>query len=184
MASPSSAPEYISKVRDAYTPFRLPKLYPMGEDDQSPPSESVASFFPGHEYLTPSPDLLNYRMSGDLLQMSGSPLRVPVKSSFDYPRLKHAIIAPKAAITFTKSGRPQLSRYENFPVRSRIVRPQTALSDTGSIHWALGTKESVNFDHTGRCRQQGPYSRSFTKKCMAPPNWVKMKYGRSNTFVS
>jgi len=37
MASPSSAPEYISKVRDAYTPFRLPKLYPMGEDDQSPP---------------------------------------------------------------------------------------------------------------------------------------------------
>jgi len=62
MASPSSAPEYISKVRDAYTPFRLPKLYPMGEDDQSPPSESVASFFPGHEYLTPSPDLLNYRM--------------------------------------------------------------------------------------------------------------------------
>lgn len=42
--------------------------------------------------------------------MSGSPLKVPVKASFDYPRLKHAIIAPKAAVTFTRSGRPNLNR--------------------------------------------------------------------------
>lgn len=135
-------------------------------------------------------------------------------------------------------------------MRSHSVRPQTALSDTGSIHWALGPTKSVNFDKTvsltigdnhaffffallqigntvcntrmtpgfslisysynvfafmvwclilpiesptqttwlhqvrsftfqGQSRYQGPFSRVFTKSCMAPANWIKMKYGKT-----
>lgn len=35
----------------------------------------------------------------------------------------------------------------------------------------------------GRSRNQGPFSREFTRKCMAPSNWVKMKYGRYNAVM-
>ncbi|XP_067927925.1 uncharacterized protein [Watersipora subatra] len=183
----STAPDWSSKAReDANTPFRLPKLYESADKSQG--TESISSY-QHMEFLTPSPDLLPYRIQslrGDYLHMSGSPLKVPVKASFDYPRLKHALIAPKTAVRFSRSGRPNMPRnYESIvPSKSAtLVRPQTALSDTKSIRWALGTAQSVNFDQTGRSRHQGPFSREFTRKCMAPSNWVKMKYGRTHSIM-
>lgn len=144
----------------------------------------MMSSYQYRDYQTPSPELMHYRMQTEMLQSSGSPLKVPIKASFDYPRLKHAIIAPKAAVRFTRSGRPHISTLQASGAdKSRYVRPQTALSDAGSIRWALGTSQSVNFDQTGRSRHQGPFSRGFVKRCMAPQNWVKMKYGRSSAVL-
>ena len=48
--------------------------------------------------------------------------------------------------------------------------------------FALSGRYSFSFQ--GRSHIQGPYSREFNVTCMAPTNWLRMKWGRSKTAVS
>ncbi|KAL8617996.1 hypothetical protein ACOMHN_040220 [Nucella lapillus] len=59
---------------------------------------------------------------------------------------------------------------------SRSVSPAKS---TRSIHWTLGSgTRYLLFDRRGQGSKQGPYSREFTVRCMAPNNWMRMKWGR------
>ncbi|KAK7112293.1 uncharacterized protein [Littorina saxatilis] len=63
---------------------------------------------------------------------------------------------------------------------SRSVSPAKS---TRSIHWALGSTKHALFDVKGRSMKQGPYSREFTVRFMAPATWMRMKWGRQRRIV-
>lgn len=70
------------------------------------------------------------------------------------------------------------------PTPSPISRTDSPAKSVKSIHWMLGSAKHPMFDNKGRTRNQGPFSREFTVTCIAPTNWMKMKWGRSRTIVN
>ncbi|XP_052080970.1 uncharacterized protein LOC127718914 isoform X1 [Mytilus californianus] len=69
------------------------------------------------------------------------------------------------------------------PSPSPISRTDSPTKSIKSIHWMLGSAKHPMFDNKGRTRNQGPFSREFTVTCIAPTNWMKMKWGRSRTII-
>ncbi|KAJ8320752.1 hypothetical protein KUTeg_002339 [Tegillarca granosa] len=70
------------------------------------------------------------------------------------------------------------------PTPSPISRSDSPAKSVKSIHWMLGSSKHPSFDNKGRSRNQGPYSREFTVTCIAPTNWLRMKWGRSKTMIN
>ncbi|PAA93141.1 hypothetical protein BOX15_Mlig010404g1 [Macrostomum lignano] len=48
----------------------------------------------------------------------------------------------------------------------------------GDLQWVLNPQRHFQIDKKGQQRNQGPFSREFTVHAMAPPNWLRMKWGR------
>lgn len=69
------------------------------------------------------------------------------------------------------------------PTPTPISRSDSPAKSVKSIHWILGHNRYHTFDKKGRSHIQGPYSREFNVTCMAPQNWLKMKWGRSKTVI-
>ncbi|KAL5005941.1 hypothetical protein ScPMuIL_017099 [Solemya velum] len=69
------------------------------------------------------------------------------------------------------------------PTPSLTSRCESPAKSVKSIHWMLGSNRQHSFDRKGRSHAQGPFSREFTRTCIAPSNWMKMKWGRSRTSV-
>lgn len=70
------------------------------------------------------------------------------------------------------------------PTPTPISRSQSPTKSIKSIHWVLGHNRYHTFDKKGRSHVQGPYSREFNVTCMAPTNWLKMKWGRSKAAAA
>ncbi|XP_076451835.1 uncharacterized protein LOC143287603 [Babylonia areolata] len=69
------------------------------------------------------------------------------------------------------------------PIPAANSRSASPAKSTRSIHWTLGSSNRhLLFDRTGQGRNQGPYSREFTVRCMAPNNWMRMKWGRQRSL--
>ncbi|XP_059162135.1 uncharacterized protein LOC131945146 [Physella acuta] len=170
------------------TPYRLPRIASSTEKIKRPESRdlSLEKMFGrhGYEYIIRLPDLTPLQ-PGEFI----SPQRLLSQRSRQLP-------VPTGFNNVTASCRNTPSLYgeddgddETF---DDILQRDHVTSDTRttspavsiqSIHWALGQQRNGIFDTTGRSHLQGPFSRSFTVRCRAPPTWMKMKWGRSRTFV-
>jgi len=136
------------------TPYRLPRI--------SPPCESPS--IPG-EYGDGEERVFGRFGYEDVIRM-------PELG----PSISRALINPHCELA---------QRYSDatHPSTTPISRSLSPAKSTKSIHWALGNEKNSLFDHNGRSRAQGPFSREFTIRCGPPPNWMSMKFGRSKTMV-
>ncbi|KAK3082928.1 hypothetical protein FSP39_009274 [Pinctada imbricata] len=103
----------------------------------------------------------------------------PAKDFDDVQFYKNMITNPRSkapAPAEVEAVRPE-------PSPSPISRCESPAKSVKSIHWMLGSTKHPLFDNKGRSRNQGPFSREFTVTCVAPTNWMRMKWGRSRTTV-
>ncbi|KAL4217255.1 hypothetical protein ACF0H5_023706 [Mactra antiquata] len=195
-------------MQSACTPYRLPRLSPR-TGDQSPVSDdhgqddikSVKSANDkvwsryGYEKIIRIPEL-GPQIRTLLPQGSPGPYTSPA------PRFKNAAITPtvrsvpwcvergqhdEGHLQFFQShlhDEDYSSRHTRVePTPTPISRSESPAKSVKSIHWILGHNRYHTFDKKGRSHIQGPYSREFNVTCMAPQNWLRMKWGRSRTMI-
>ncbi|XP_052237309.1 uncharacterized protein LOC127848739 isoform X2 [Dreissena polymorpha] len=194
------------------TPYRLPRLSPGGADSPSPdldrtqedlrsPVHDKVWSRHGYEKIIRIPELgPQVRMLIPPSKLQASHVQAPSKT----PRFKNAAITPSVRSLAWNADRPEdvhlhlcdvsrisrgpeddlIPRFSRLePTPTPISRSQSPAKSVKSIHWILGHNRYHTFDKKGRGHIQGPYSREFNVTCMAPQNWLKMKWGRSKTMI-
>lgn len=101
-----------------------------------------------------------------------------------YPRLRQAAIEPvtEPPKLYANSGDPAFYKclYTNVNCeKMNTPRCDSPTKSESSIHWVLSPYKDLHIDKKGTHRVQGPYSRKFTVTCMAPTNWLRMKWGQT-----
>ncbi|XP_012935547.1 uncharacterized protein LOC101859086 [Aplysia californica] len=182
------------------TPYRLPRIPPpcdtpcTEEDgDKLDGDERVFGRF-GYEDVVRMPEL-GPSITKALINPHSTLAQRYRQASLAVPRFKNAAITPSYRHTpFINDDVDDLddeydphSLFKSIeitnPTGTPVSRSLSPVKSAKSIHWALGNEKNSLFDATGRSRAQGPFSREFTVRCMAPPNWMRMKWGRSRTMV-
>lgn len=194
------------------TPYRLPRISPRNDDSpqpeaerfahlESPEADKVWSRY-GYEKIIRVPEL------GPQIKVLMPPpknyLQQYRNNTANAPKFKRAAITPSIrSLPWNLGGDiddPQLYRSHNKeerrsgksrtrsprlePTPTPISRSDSPTKSIKSIHWVLGHNRYHTFDKNGRSHIQGPYSREFNVTCMAPNNWLRMKWGRNKTAVS
>ncbi|XP_060602021.1 uncharacterized protein LOC132755219 [Ruditapes philippinarum] len=195
------------------TPYRLPRLSPRPGDltpnsdtdnshghDESKSNDKVWSRY-GYEKIIRIPEL-----SPQIRMLVPPPKSFKSTSPYSAtaPRFKNAAITPTVRAVPWNMGREiddsHLQLYQSNhsrvhdddyssrhtrlePTPTPISRSESPAKSVKSIHWILGHNRYHTFDKKGRSHIQGPYSREFNVTCMAPQNWLKMKWGRSKTMI-
>ncbi|KAK2174535.1 hypothetical protein NP493_797g01049 [Ridgeia piscesae] len=102
-----------------------------------------------------------------------------------YPRLRQAGVEPvtEPPKLYANSGDPAFYKclYTNVNYeKMNTPRCDSPTKSESSINWVLSPYKDLHIDKKGTHRVQGPYSRKFTVTCMAPTNWLRMKWGQSS----
>jgi len=185
------------------TPYRLPRISPHCEspvtltDTEAKTSDSDRVFGRfGYEDVIRMP-ALGPAISKALINPHDQLAHTYRQSGLMVPKFKQAAITPTYRHTpYISSDVTDLQADYNHPAYLKSHTEMSAVSSSSwsrsqsvspvksakSIHWALGHERSPLFDASGRSRAQGPFSREFTVRCQPPPNWMRMKWGRSRTM--
>ncbi|XP_021366116.1 uncharacterized protein LOC110458645 isoform X2 [Mizuhopecten yessoensis] len=176
--------------------YRLPRINVSREDLENDPindDEKVFSRY-GFEETVRIPEL------GPVVRMINPPqtyAQTDRQANMLVPRFKHAAITPRrtpwtsrertddviSGVMSSHKHRSDSSKPEPEHSPSPVSRSESPAKSIKSIHWMLGSTKHSLFDHKGRSRYQGPFSREFTVTCIAPTNWMRMKWGRSRTTL-
>ncbi|XP_033728482.1 uncharacterized protein LOC117317707 isoform X1 [Pecten maximus] len=176
--------------------YRLPRISVSREELDNDPldvDEKVFSRY-GYEQTVRIPEL------GPVVRMINPPqtyVQTDRQASMLVPRFKHAAITPRrtpwtsrertddgvSRVMSSHKFRSESSKPEPERSPSPLSRSDSPAKSIKSIHWMLGSTKHPLFDHKGRSRYQGPFSREFTVTCIAPSNWMRMKWGRSRTTL-
>ncbi|XP_069107535.1 uncharacterized protein [Argopecten irradians] len=176
--------------------YRLPRISISREDLEHVPldvDEKVYSRY-GYEEAVKIPEL------GPVIRMINPPqtyAQTDRQVNMLVPRFKHAAITPRrtpwtsrertddgfSRVMSSQKFRSESSKPEVDRSPSPLSRSDSPAKSIKSIHWMLGSTKHPLFDHKGRSRFQGPFSREFTVTCIAPSNWRRMKWGRSRTTL-
>ncbi|KAK3796076.1 hypothetical protein RRG08_017566 [Elysia crispata] len=189
------------------TPYRLPRIPPPDSPtttveggDRSDVDEKIFGRF-GYEDVVKMPELgpsirkalinphsslaQRYRQAGLGVPKFSSAAITPAYRHAPFPHPHHA-----QQIYNDEEIEDEYDQHSMFksvdltnPSVTPVSRSGSPTKSIKSIHWALGNEKNSIFDTTGQVRAQGPFSRCFQVRCTAPPNWLRMKLGRSRTMV-
>ncbi|KAK3598145.1 hypothetical protein CHS0354_025832 [Potamilus streckersoni] len=187
------------------TPYRLPRISPregaspVVDASQSEHKDKVWSRY-GYEKVIRIPEL---RPKVKVLIPPQALMQHFRHRNLALPPFKNAVIAPstrsmpwhvdgeshEARHSF-KSSLARLPERDDMPgdhsfepTPTPIFRGESPAKSVKSIHWMLGSNRYHTFDRQGRSHVQGPYSREFNVRCIAPISWMRMKWGRSRTLI-
>lgn len=193
------------------TPYRLPRIPPPDSPtttvegcDKVDPDEKIFGRF-GYEDVVKMPEL-GPSIRKALINPHSSLAQRYRQAGLGLPKFTSAAITPAYRHTPFVHHAPQHSHSQQIyndddvddeydqqsmfksvdlsnPSATPVSRSVSPTKSIKSIHWALGNEKNPNFDTTGQVRAQGPFSRCFQVRCQAPPNWLRMKLGRSRTVV-
>lgn len=193
----------LDDVETASIPYRLPRITPRDEyKHEIEEEDKIFSRF-GYEHTLRVPELV------PVIRMLNPPQTYSQherQMNLAVPKFQNAAITPTVRqlqwhpvkettiedVQMYKSmigNQRQRSNVDYFrperpePTPSPISRTESPAKSVKSIHWMLGSSKHPSFDNKGRTRNQGPFSREFTVTCIAPTNWMKMKWGRARTSV-
>ncbi|GFS18748.1 hypothetical protein ElyMa_001530000 [Elysia marginata] len=193
------------------TPYRLPRIPPPDSPtttyeggDKAEPEEKIFGRF-GYEDVVKMPEL-GPSIRKALINPHSSLAQRYRQAGLGLPKFTSAAITPAyrhAPFAHHAHPHPHSQQFYNDedvdeeydqhsmfksvdlsnPSATPVSRSVSPCKSIKSIHWALGNEKNPNFDTTGQVRAQGPFSRCFQIRCTAPPNWLRMKLGRSRTMV-
>ncbi|CAC5414700.1 unnamed protein product [Mytilus coruscus] len=155
-------------------PYRLPRISHRDDFKSEDDDDKIFSRF-GYEPSLRVPELVpvNAAITPTVRQLQWHPVK---DSNMEDVQVYKSMIGNQRQRSNGDYFRPE-------PSPSPISRTDSPTKSIKSIHWMLGSAKHPMFDNKGRTRNQGPFSREFTVTCIAPTNWMKMKWGRSRTII-